>query len=76
MPWYDYKCEKCGYIQRDVKRNITENVSALECPKCKSPMHQIYTLFGFELKGDGWFKDGYSGPHGVKQKEKIDDLHR
>ena len=75
MPWYDYKCTKCNHIERDVSRKITEEVSMLECPKCKAEMKQVYTLFGFELKGDGWFKDGYSAPP-IAKKEKIDDLSR
>jgi putative FmdB family regulatory protein len=76
MAFYDYKCTKCNHTELDVKRPIIENVSTFECPKCGGEMKQLYTLFGFELKGDNWFKDGYSGPAHVKQKEKIDDLHR
>lgn len=76
MPWYNYKCTKCNHIERDVRRPITEEVGTFECPKCKGEMTQIYSIFGFELKGDGWFKDGYSVSPNVAQKEKIDDLHR
>jgi len=57
MPWYDYKCTNCNHIEVDVQRSILENVSKYECPKCKSEMKQIYSGFGFELKGTGWFKN-------------------
>lgn len=76
MTFYDYKCTKCNYIERDVKRPITENVGIYECPMCKGEMTQIYSTFRFELKGNGWFKDAYSEPPNIKQKEKISDLHK
>lgn len=62
MPLYDYICknESCLHEELDIKRNVTENVSFFICPKCNSEMKQIYTRFGFKLKGQGWFKDGYS----------------
>lgn len=60
MPFYDYRCEKCQYEELDVRRSMNENVSVYACPKCASEMHQIIRVFGFELKGTGWFKDLYS----------------
>lgn len=59
MPWYNYKCKKCNHIERDVKRPITEEVGVYECPKCKGEMTQIYSIFGFELKGTGWYESDY-----------------
>lgn len=76
MPFYDYKCEKCGHEEIDVKRNMSENVSVYECSKCKGQMNQVFRVFGFELKGDGWFKDGYSTPPENKQRDIIDDVKK
>jgi len=79
MPYYDYKCtnEECGHIEYDVKRPITENVGLYVCPKCGSDMHQTVHLFGFDLKGTGWYKDGYSGGNtSVKKRDEIDDLKK
>jgi putative FmdB family regulatory protein len=73
MPFYDYRCSKCGHEEKDVKRNMSENVSVYECPECKAEMHQVYSLFGFELKGTGWFKDGYSSPKGKKKDAKKEE---
>jgi len=60
MPWYDYKCNHCGYEEKDVRRKITEDVSQMKCPKCQKQMKQIIvnTFRSFELKGK-WFKNGY-----------------
>jgi putative FmdB family regulatory protein len=68
MPFYDYRCDSCSHVVHDVRRNITADVSVYVCPNCQSEMKQIYSLLGFELKGDGWFKDGYS----YSNKEKKD----
>ncbi len=67
MPLYDYKCKRCGYIERDVKRNILENVSTYECKKCKGEMNQIYNSFGFDLKGNGWYETDYKNKTNVKE---------
>jgi len=36
------------------------------CPHCKAIGHKIFSSGNFVLKGDGWFKDGYS-----KNKHKF-----
>lgn len=59
MPFYDYSCIECDHKELDVIRPITEDVSVLECNICGSNMKQSYSSFEFNLKGDGWAKDGY-----------------
>lgn len=75
MPFYDYRCQECKHEEIDVKRNMNENVSIYTCTQCGAEMHQIFRVFGFELKGKGWFKDGYSAPKEVK-KNIIDDIKK
>ncbi len=59
MPLYDYKCNNCGKILRDIKQQITDTSDYI-CPVCNKPMNKIITKSYFELKGKGWFKDGYN----------------
>jgi len=59
MPFYDYKCKKCGYEIKDLKKSIKDNSKEI-CPKCNEEMLLIISNSYFELKGDGWFKDGYN----------------
>lgn len=61
MALYDYKCsnENCEAIQ-EVKHKITET-PAIKCCICEAPSKKIISAAGFSLKGDGWYKSGYSG---------------
>lgn len=57
MPIYDYKCSKCyKKFERLVKDK--DELVACECGYIAS--REFPDTFNFELKGDGWFKDGYS----------------
>ena len=71
MPIYEYKCENCGhefeemlhFSERDVPLNTpceqqieqTKHMSF----KCDGKIHLKMSLGSFQLKGDGWYKDGY-----------------
>lgn len=75
MPFYDYSCIECDHKELDVIRPIIEDVSVLECTICGSNMKQFYSSFGFNLKGDGWAKDGY-GNKAPKVKETKKDTKK
>ena len=71
MPIYEYKCENCGhefeemlhFSERDIPLNTpceqqieqTKHMSF----KCDGKIHLKMSLGSFQLKGDGWYKDGY-----------------
>lgn len=60
MPIYDFKCSKCGTIKEALVKS-TEGPYEVWCPKCDSPMDkEEVQLSNFQLKGSGWYKDGYS----------------
>ena len=58
MPTYEYLCEDCGY-QFDVVQRITEE-PLTECPKCKGHVKRLINCTNFLLKGDGWYRSGYT----------------
>jgi putative FmdB family regulatory protein len=69
MPTYRYRCEKCGIFE--VMQKITES-SLSACPTCSSPVaREITGGLGFQLKGTGWYKDGYSSsaPSGISPSD-------
>jgi putative FmdB family regulatory protein len=56
MPVYEFQC-KCGHITEALVRMDTK---AVECPKCHDEARKILSACSFELKGGGWYADGYA----------------
>lgn len=58
MPIYEYHCLKCRK-DHELIRKLNDKVAA-KCPTCGKTMKKKMSLSGFQLKGGGWYKDGYS----------------
>ena len=58
MPIYEYQCTKCRKVH-EIWQKITED-PVKKCPSCKGKVERIISAVGFELKGGGWYKDGYA----------------
>jgi putative FmdB family regulatory protein len=56
MPVYEFEC-KCGLITEALVRMDTRSI---ECPKCHDKADKIISACSFELKGGGWYADGYA----------------
>lgn len=58
MPIYEYECEKC--------HNITEAWQSISddplttCPDCQGSLKKLISSSTFQLKGGGWYADGYA----------------
>ena len=59
MPIFKFKCrnEKCEHIEREI---VKFGVETIKCPKCGTEAYRMIGSFNFQLKGGGWFKDGYT----------------
>lgn len=57
---YVYRCESCNHTL-EIEQSIKDD-PITECPKCseRSLKRLISGGQGFILKGQGWFRDGYS----------------
>ncbi|MBK7859619.1 MAG: zinc ribbon domain-containing protein [Archangiaceae bacterium] len=56
MPLYEYSCPKCGDFE--VLQRITE--PALKRHEtCGKPVVRKVSVSSFQLKGGGWYADGY-----------------
>ena len=67
MPLYTYRCTQCGYTDEfiiDVKKRNKKFLC--EQDQCTGVLERGLDAPSFQLKGDGWAKDGY----GKKQKPK------
>ena len=58
MPTYSYFCNKCNKNVELVQK-MSERQAPL-CEECDTLMESQIALSNFQLKGDGWAKDGYS----------------
>jgi putative FmdB family regulatory protein len=64
MPIYEYQCPKCTEV-REVWQSIYDT-DPMECSNCEVPMQKLISKSAFQLKGGGWYADGY-----CKKKEDI-----
>ncbi len=62
MPIYLYECESCLHEEeRIVRYSAREKYLNMVCPKCHERCFKMKPgKPSFQLKGKGWFKDGYS----------------
>ncbi|MBE9544028.1 MAG: zinc ribbon domain-containing protein [Proteobacteria bacterium] len=56
MPVYEFECAK-GHITEDLVPMGTQHT---KCTKCNKRAKKILSTCTFELKGGGWYTDGYS----------------
>ena len=56
MPVYEFECQ-CGHNFEELVKMDTDSQ---ECPVCHKRAKKIMSSCTFELKGGGWYADGYS----------------
>jgi len=56
MPIYEYACPKCGEFERS--QSIRDE-PLKRCPTCKSKVTKLISSTAFQLKGGGWYTEGY-----------------
>jgi putative FmdB family regulatory protein len=58
MPIYEYECASCRKVV-EVFQRMTED-PLTTCPNCSGPVKKLVSVSSFQLKGGGWYADGYS----------------
>ncbi len=58
MPIYEYKCKGCGEREEALQRASDPPLTV--CNKCQGDLVKLISSGGFNLKGDGFYKEGYS----------------
>jgi putative FmdB family regulatory protein len=77
MPIYEYACQACGR-QMEIEQRITEP-RLTDCPQCGEPrLERLISATAFQLKGGGWYRDGYGKKDGKPRSEndRIDRLSK
>ena len=59
MPIYEYACPDCGEVTEKL-RKVSEREDPVSCSKCGGATKKKVSESSFQLKGGGWYKDGYS----------------
>ncbi len=62
MPVYEYECTDCGKVF-EIQQKIAEAPLTV-CPECEGTVKKLVSMSSFQLKGGGWYADGYSSSNG------------
>ncbi len=58
MPIYEYVCQQCGQHTETIQK--VSDPPLAECDSCNGKLEKVMSRTSFQLKGGGWYKDGYS----------------
>ena len=56
MPVYEFECDQ-GTVS---ERIVSMGTKQIKCPCCNQKAKKILSRCTFELKGGGWYADGYA----------------
>jgi putative FmdB family regulatory protein len=68
MPVYEYECPACEVVHEIQQRMADDPLR--DCPDCGGPVKKIMSRSSFQLKGGGWYADGYSSAKPTKDAKK------
>ncbi len=58
MPVYEYECEDCEKVI-EVQQRMADAPLTM-CPECQGAVKKVMSMSSFQLKGGGWYADGYA----------------
>jgi putative FmdB family regulatory protein len=71
MPIYEYKCDLCNGLWEEIQKFSDDPLTVCKSCEKEGGVHKLLPGgMNFILRGDGWYKDGYSKP------EKIGGVDR
>ncbi|WP_457576082.1 FmdB family zinc ribbon protein [Desulfomarina sp.] len=68
MPVYEYECRECEKVF-EVQQRMSDD-PLTNCPECDGPVRKLVSMSSFQLKGGGWYADGYSSVAGSAENSK------
>jgi len=71
MPIYEYECTSCSNVFEAFQR-MTESPLTV-CPDCAGAVKKLVSRSSFQLKGGGWYSDGYSSKSSEGPGSKATD---
>ena len=58
MPVYEYECKVCENVF-EIQQKMADAPLTV-CPDCTGPVTKLISMNSFQLKGGGWYADGYA----------------
>ncbi|MDR3088383.1 MAG: zinc ribbon domain-containing protein [Desulfobulbaceae bacterium] len=58
MPVYEYECDACKKIFE--KQQKMSDAPLTVCEHCGGHLKKLVSISSFQLKGGGWYADGYA----------------
>ena len=63
MPIYEYKCDLCNGLWEEIQKFSDDPLTVCKSCEKEGGVHKLIPgQMNFILRGDGWYKDGYSLP--------------
>lgn len=62
MPVYEYECQSCSKVF-EIQQKIADK-PLTTCPECAGEVKKLMSMSSFQLKGGGWYADGYASSSG------------
>ena len=73
MPIYEYKCDLCNGLWEEIQKFSDDPITVCKSCEKEGGVHRLLPgQMNFILKGDGWYKDGYSSSKESKENESAD----
>ena len=66
MPVYEYECKACEKVF-EVQQKMAD-APLTQCPECSGSITKLMSMSSFQLKGGGWYADGYSSTNSTTAK--------
>lgn len=64
MPVYEYECQTCEKVF-ELQQKISDE-PLKTCPDCQGEVKKLVSMSSFQLKGGGWYADGYASASAAK----------
>ncbi|MES2504179.1 MAG: zinc ribbon domain-containing protein [Myxococcota bacterium] len=70
MPIYEYRCKYCANLEEVLQK--ANDPAPDQCPACtqKNGMEKAISHTSFQLKGGGWYNEGYASAKPAAACEK------
>lgn len=66
MPVYEYECNDCRKVF-EIQQRMADAPLTI-CPECEGTVRKLVSMSSFQLKGGGWYADGYASSAGGAAK--------